>query len=148
MKEAPHARFDRRVCQIPRGVDAAGLKIAPRPPIAHFRGGVINHLNPASCPGARLDVGEVAAHDLDAERFQKPGVASRPNQRPDATTRRDEPFGDVAAQHSRGTGDQVERFVVSYAHGVVPIGRRGNARNEPNYGRESTTGMRFEGNSA
>ena len=90
VEEPAHARRGRGLRQVPRRVDAAGLELAPGPPVAHLRGRVVDRIHPPDGPGAGVGIGQVAVDDLDPQRLRGSGslVRAAPGPGPARPTRR------------------------------------------------------------
>ncbi len=103
-------RFDSRAArglsERPGGVHAAPLELGPRAPVADL-GGAMVHLRRAVEGGVAVaGIGEIAAHDLHAQRPEELGPAAVSHQGAHAIAPRRESLGQMAAQQARRPGDE------------------------------------------
>ena len=98
MDEAIDALARRGLGEHTGRIDAPGLKLVPSAPITDFGGAMKHPCDTGDGRLARRRISEVAAHDFDAERFQKLGPAIRPNQGSDPVALRYQPLGQMTSQ--------------------------------------------------
>ncbi len=107
----------RRLPKVPGRIDATGLKLAPRAPIPHLRGGVVDHLDALSRPARPASIRSprtTSTPSVSRNRVSFPGRTRR-TRRPSS----DEALGDVATEHPRGSRHQVACFVPRYVHDKI-----------------------------
>ena len=77
------------------------MKLVPPSPIADLRSAVEDELHAGEGRGAGRRIGQIAAHDFDAQRVQEVGPAPRANQCPDMIAQGGETFGQMTSQQTR-----------------------------------------------
>jgi hypothetical protein len=98
MEKASSAGLHGRLGKHSRRIHTTGLKLSPSAPITDLRRAVKHSIDSSGGRRARHGIGQITAHDLDAQTVEKIGSALRANQSSDVATLGSQALGHVTAQ--------------------------------------------------